>query len=265
MDRWSRDENGYIVVETVGSFLLFTLLIVSILSLINIIAVQARVHYALTETAKTISMYSYVLDVTGAADFIMDKSAKSEKVITESNKFKGDLNNFLGQLDKWRIPGSLDDVEDMANTLDPMKEDLDAMIQKGKNTADYVRADPKGAVQILLAYGFDESLNEVSEWLLIRPLMNHYLKNGSLSGGEFLSRFRVSSGLEAHSFDLFDLKVTGDTNSRLLDSKGNVKLVVEYDIDYTFGALPVPFAKLHVTQEAITKAWLGGFGKGYEG
>ena len=39
-----RDERGYIVVETIGSFLLFVLAVTSILSLINIVAVQARVH-----------------------------------------------------------------------------------------------------------------------------------------------------------------------------------------------------------------------------
>ena len=43
-----RDENGYIVVETIGCFVLFVFLMTSILSLINIVTLQARVHYALT-------------------------------------------------------------------------------------------------------------------------------------------------------------------------------------------------------------------------
>ena len=75
-----QDQRGYIVVETIGSFLLFTLLIVSILTMINIVTVQARVHAALTQACETVSMYSYVLDLTGAASHIQNNSAKAGKV-----------------------------------------------------------------------------------------------------------------------------------------------------------------------------------------
>ena len=44
---------------------------------------------------------------------------------------------------------------------------------------------------------------------------------------------------------------------------GDVRIRVDYYIDYTFGALPLPFTRLHVTQEVTTKAWLGGEGDGY--
>ena len=47
-----RDEGGYIVVETITSFLLFVLLNISILSLINIVTVQSRIHYAVTQAAE---------------------------------------------------------------------------------------------------------------------------------------------------------------------------------------------------------------------
>ena len=50
----------------------------------------------------------------------------------------------------------------------------------------------------------------------------------------------------------------------LLTSSGDIRIVVSYQIDYTFGTLPLPFRELTVTQEAVTKAWLGGEGKRYE-
>ena len=37
-----KDQRGYIVVETIGAFLLFVFLNISILSLINIVVVQSR-------------------------------------------------------------------------------------------------------------------------------------------------------------------------------------------------------------------------------
>ena len=67
------------------------------------------------------------------------------------------------------------------------------------------------------------------------------------------------AGLHFYSPDL------QGNDSQLLTSEGNVKIVVQYDVDYHFGALVLPFdqPKLHVTQEVMTKAWLGGEGEGY--
>ena len=44
-----------------------------------------------------------------------------------------------------------------------------------------------------------------------------------------------------------------------------MKIAVQYDVDYTFGALLMPAGtpKLHVSQVVLTKAWLGGKGEGY--
>ncbi|MCL2202230.1 MAG: hypothetical protein FWB75_09715, partial [Oscillospiraceae bacterium] len=57
-----KDDRGHIAVETVCAFIPFVLLVVSILSLVNIVVLQARVHYALTQTAKTLSVYCYTLE-----------------------------------------------------------------------------------------------------------------------------------------------------------------------------------------------------------
>jgi len=56
----NRDERGYIVVETVGAFLPFVLLMLFIVTLVNVAAMEAKVHYALTQTAKEISIQSYM-------------------------------------------------------------------------------------------------------------------------------------------------------------------------------------------------------------
>ena len=76
--------------------------------------------------------------------------------------------------------------------------------------------------------------------------------------------FGVSGGIDDLEFyQLKNLSLVGSRNSTLLTSSGDVKLVVEYDVDYSFGALMLPFSKLHITQEVMTKAWLGGTGEGY--
>ena len=100
-----RDERGYIVVETIGSFLLFVFLVTSILSLINIDTVQARIHYALTQTAETVSMYTYVLERAGLAEHLQANAKKSEKVEQNAADFKKNVNGVIDSIESLSIGG----------------------------------------------------------------------------------------------------------------------------------------------------------------
>ena len=55
-----KDEQGYIVVEVLILFIPFILAMMSITMLITVVAMQSRVHYALTQTANEISILSYL-------------------------------------------------------------------------------------------------------------------------------------------------------------------------------------------------------------
>jgi len=220
-----RDENGYIVVETVGTFVPFILLVISILSLVNIVTLQARVHNALTQAANTLSMYSYVLNVTGAADGLAKLDSKASVLEKEINSVLHGIESLAG--------GGYD-----GNTT--------RSVYGGTEQA---AGDPKTVIQLIANYGLNELRNQVFEELA-RPLVGRYLANGEKTGDEYLRSVRVIS-LEF-----------GD--SVVIDRNGNVKLTAEYEVEYTFGALPLPFKPtLHITQTAVTKAWLNGSGKGY--
>lgn len=181
------DEKAYITVETLGSFIPFALLVVSILSLVNIVTAQTRIHYALTQAANTISVYGHLPNLV-------------------SPKGTGGLNDSVGEIVDLATACAADDFK---------------------------------------------YPNETE----IRDLIGRYLSNGALSGGEYLKSANVIGGLdglELHNSDF------------LADENGEVSLVVEYEIEYRFGALPLPFEpKLKVTQQAKTKIWKGGAGEGY--
>ena len=248
-----QNEGGYIVVETIGSFLLFVLAMTSILSLVNIVAVQARVHYAITQAAETISMYCYTLEVTGAADHLVNSASKAESVQVESDQFKESLNDLLEGLEQFNP--------------DQVGGYGEAVLGQVQGWGNDIAADPKQSLQVLLNYGLQEGGNAVFEQVL-RPLVGHYLACGGLSGDEFLKQFYVSDGLKGlnfYDFSLFSGAPSGANDSSLLTSDGDVKIAVQYDVDYTFGAMLMPATtpKLHITQVVLTKAWLSGKGEGY--
>ena len=248
------DDSGYIVVETVGAFVPFLLLVISILSLVNIVAVQARVHYAMTQAANTLSVYCYTLEILEMSNNLTALDNKAYKVAGELGSMKSDINAVVTALDSF-------------SGIDRAAASAGDAARRAYGWGEEAAGDPKAALQLLMNYGINELRNQAFEQLA-RPLVGRYLGNGDMTGDEYLRWARVvnrhtgKTGLDALEF--YQARNLGTGNSVLLDRKGNVKLVVEYEIEYTFGGLPLPFKPtLRVTQTVITKAWLNGSGKGY--
>ncbi len=248
-----RDEGGYIVVETVMCFMLFVLLMASILSLISIVTVQARINYALTQTAETISMYGYVLEAAGAAEHVGNIDKNAAEAQGEIDKFNENFERILNAIQRLDI-----------NEIGSRGQ---ALANQGENLA----SDPERVVHMLLSYGTDMvmglGLQEVA-----RAMMERYLANGNMGGSAYLRSPGVFSSKPDPVMDgvsdlvFFVADLSGDGDSTLLSSEGDVKLVVEYKMDYAFGALPLPFKDgLSFHQEAATRMWLGGSGDGYKG
>jgi hypothetical protein len=210
-----KEESGHIVVETIGTFVPLVLLVISILSLVNIVSVQARIHYALTQTAMTLSVYSYTLEVTGLSE-ALNSSAKPS--------FE---------------PGSV--LSDLDSTLTSIRSLVGSYSSHLENAIPTIDGILESAKSSLITTALDG---------LVQPMLKGYLENDYLSGDEYLRRMGI-----------LDIWLESGT---VADSDGNVKLTLQYEIDYTFGALPLPFGPtLSVTQTAITKAWLNGSGEGY--
>lgn len=254
-----RREDGYIVVETIGCFTLFVFLVISILSLINIVTVQARIHYAITQAAETISMYAYALDAMEVADHLMASAGRGDVVTDEAKKLVENTNKLFDAVESLNVSG--------------IGEAGNALYQQGSTVAAHVRDDPMDVFQTVMNYGLQKA-GSYTFGALIRPLVGRYLTNESMSGDDFLKTFNVKGGIEGLEFSTFNVigwnAETGRftaaprDDSMLLTSAGDIRIVVSYKIDYAFGALPLPFGELEVTQEAVTKAWLGGSGEGYQ-
>ena len=254
MKKVCEDDSGHIVVETIGAFVAFVLLVASILSLVNIVAVQARIHYALTQAANTLSVYSYVLEVLGVANDLTKLNHKANKVATEVGAFKSDVSSTFQSIES--LSGIIGAVESGGNA-----------VSRVYGWGEEAAGDPQGALQTIMNYGLSELMGLAFEQLA-RPLVGRYLAGDSTTGDVYLTQAGVvnrhtgATGLNALEF--YQFRNAGLGNSVLIDEAGNVKLTVEYEIIYTFGGLKLPFSPtIRITQTAITKAWLNGSGEGY--
>jgi len=270
-ERLYSDDNGYIVVETIGTFIPFVLIVVSILSLVNIVALQTRVHYAITQAANTLSMYSYVLEVTGVAGALSSIDEKASGVTAEADEMKDNINKVIDGLNSLSVESIFNNG---TAALDGIISGSEAVINQTTGLVDEFSSDPKAMLQTLLNYGIHEVGNKLFEKLL-RPLVGRYLvvwdgKNGTaMSGNKYLERANVINGLNGLSFATmfseFDINSRGQNDSVLIDANGDVKIVVRYEVEYKIGNIPLPFIepKLIITQTVKTKAWLSGSGPGY--
>ena len=154
-----KDKNGYIVVETVGAFLLLVLLMLSILSLVNIVAVQARIHYALTQAAESMSMYSYVLDVTGLSEPMRNNAWKAELV-------QGEIDTFARNIDQ-----VMDGIQSLSFN-DQVKDSGKAVVTQVQGWVNSTQENPKQTVQYLINYALHEGTN-IGFAELMRPLVGH--------------------------------------------------------------------------------------------
>ncbi len=243
-----KDENGYIVVETVGGFVLFIFFVISILSLVNVVSVQNRVHYALSQTAQELSMYSYILEVTGAADIIKDTGVRADKAKTGINELRTSLNGVLNGIQgvaqsgqSGNIGGVIENGQSVGNNAQNAGNQIGGMLE-----------DPMETLGNFFAMATINAKDALAQQL-VEPVFEKYMVSGDASPDEYLKSWNVVDGMAGMDF----------SETTFIDSEGNIELVVRYRIKYSFGALPLPFDELHVTQKAKIRAWLDGNGKGY--
>jgi len=231
-----KDEKAYIVVETIGAFLLFVLLIASILGLVGVVSLQARVHHAITETAQTLSMYSYILEITG-----------------QTNR-----QTVLSQADPNKVKTGMGVIAEVVNSFTP-----DSQGSQGSTALDAASdlfSDPASLVSLFMSDANNPAFSE----FVIRPLIGRYLRNGTMSGDQYLKYMGIEGGIDDLQILGYDYGRSG-SNGRLIDRDEGITITVRYDVSYSFGGLPLPFTKLSITQSAATRAWLGGEGARYTG
>jgi len=241
------DERGVFEFETAMLFVPFVILVSIVISLVKISALQARVHYALTQTAQTLSVYAYALEVTGIADHIVKAEEKSEAFKTQVNGTKDDIDTFLSALQSL---------------------DIQQAYTKGSSvvqTAQSVKADPKSAVTGLLMFGLSEGGSEAFG-LLCRPIVGGFLANGDMDGDEYLKSMNVVGGvdgLDFHEFTALSFGEAGEHASKLINSDGDLVIVCNYEVDIFRNILPFPIGSIDITHNIKTKVWLDGRGEGY--
>lgn len=272
--RFGGAESGMLVVETVLSFTVFLVVILSIIFLTNIFVVHNKIQYAINAAAHEISAYSYLYQALGlrqAEQTIQGDGAAYTKPIDDTvtqvmdsfNRIQG-LNGAAGEL-----AGSLQEVSMSPEQLAALQKQAEEVAEGAVQIAESVQ---KSVEDVTALFGDGESL--LAGLIYMGASAGSYAVKsaaGTMAAGALTKKYIGSVGEDAdaylRSYGITDgyggLDFSGST--LFCDAqKRMVDFVVQYDIDLGFLGLVMPMDQLHVVQRVSVPGWLNGDGKTVE-
>lgn len=243
------NERGAIVVEATLSLTAFVFAIFTILTLVNVYYIQAKMSVALNAATKEISQYSYLYYALGINEYDADLSNGTE----DSKKTAEDTIDGVGSM--------LNSLSGAQNSIDTGDFDqLVASIESGVTSvdslvtmyADKLADDPKGFILgmgKMAASELKEEVKVVLGQVLAKTFMQkNLMAHKDDDADAFLKRYRVVNGMAGLDFNYTTLMAYGTSNQ--------IQLCVTYDVS-VIKLLNVDF-KFTFRQVSKTSAWGNG-------
>lgn len=244
-----KKERGAVVIEATISLTVFIFMMFTILMMVDICYVQAKIGTSLNSAAKEISQYAYLYykaNLDKAQAEAAGDAASSKDTI---EKTLSGVNEFINSMSEAGSSASSGDFNGMMDSINSGTQSVNSIITMyGKELE-----DPKtfimGMARLVVSEGAEMAKNELFGKLLGRSLMK---KNLVVSSGDnadnFLKRFNVVGGLDGLDFQYTSLMAYGETDVIRLVVTYEVKVIQFLNIDFKF----------KFTQSAKTHAWGNG-------
>ncbi len=243
-------ERGALVVEATVSLTLFMFAIFTILSLVNIYFIQARMSVALNSAAKEVSQYSYLYYFFGVDELdknLSDGTEDSKLTATETIDGVGAL---MGSLSKAEHSVDSGDFSGLVNAVKSGSESVDSLVTM---YADKLSTDPKGFIlgmgKLAVSEFKESGVKAVIGQVMAKTFMRKNLM--AYKGDDpdaYLKRYNVVDGMAGLDFKYTTLMAYGTSDQ--------IQLCVTYDVR-VLRLLNIDF-KFTFRQVAKTCAWDNG-------
>ena len=229
------NERGAVVVEGIISLTTFMFAIFTILSIVNICYIQARMMTALTSAAKEISQYSYFYYKFG----IDELDAEAAKGTEDSRKLADNtvtgVASLMDSLSGASNSFQTGDFEGMVDQIEGGVDNVDSLVNQ---YADRIADDPKG---FILGMGkmMGNELKEEGKALLCQALTKAFMKKNLKASptddpDAFLKRYKVVGGLSGLDFEYTTFLQNGTSNLIQVVVTYKVKVIELLNIDYEY-------------------------------
>ncbi len=209
---------GALTIEASIAYSIFLMVIVTVLYLMRIVYAYGLMQHAVSQTAKELSMYTYLYQAAGLNEINQEiQSSTADR----KEQFNSDVENIVSLYEAFGSGDFSGSYEGTVNPADIMKNIGSALLSEG-----------------------GKELNHQLFQAVVKPLMEGYIGSDSQGGGadERLLSLRVVGGMDGLDF----------SGSRFFEDGATIDLVVFYTIDPLFPIDVMP--ELHLAN----RAWVRG-------
>lgn len=257
-----KNESGSVTVEATISLSAFMFAIVTLLTIINICIVQARISYTINTTAKEISQYSYLYALTGLnASQSELESAGKEDTLPLDNVFN-DINAMYNEIENLGSTGlsTESNIDDISAKWDSISGSLENMKDSGAalaNDIEEIADDPKQIIFGVAKLAGSSALDMTKSKLIMEPLAKAMCKKHLVSTKEGdVDAYLKSLGVRPDATGSYYKGIDFNGSTLFPNGSNEIKICVSYDVK-VIALLPIDFS-FHFEQTAITNGWLAG-------
>lgn len=211
-----KSEKGSLTVEALLFLIPFMCAFLTIINAARFVQSEMLIHHAITQTAKQVSTYSYVLTKSKIADEIQDTHKKSDKFKTDTAEAVDSVTQFfnaMGGVGSGNLVGEAQTVIDAGrhaeDTLTEYFSDPDALI---------------GGVFAMAQSGMEDYMLTAVVGAISKNNVKNAISQVSDDPNKYLENIGIVGGLEGLDFSESDWISEAE-------GKGNLRIVVTYQLE----------------------------------
>ncbi|MDO5346503.1 MAG: pilus assembly protein [Lachnospiraceae bacterium] len=258
-----RGEKGSLTVEAAIVLVIFIFGYAAIVSITSFIRAQMIIQYSITQAAKEISAYCYLVSKTGVmkdsgdrhneagefkktTDNTIDTVAKLYEAIGQGTKNITDTVEKIPE--NSNIESALSSLSDAADVTQEEYNNIvgaaNTVFEEGK---EYF-SDPKAILKGIMSVGKDEAFSLAKSYAIAAPISKLMVKSqiglyGESGGKDILAKLGVVNGAEGLDF----------TGSQLFNDGKTITVQASYTMKVSYPGFDQK--EFHFTQCASTEAW----------
>lgn len=251
-----KNENGAIVIEATISLSVFVFVIFTILSVVNICYIQARINFALNSAAKEISQYTYLYYALGAdevqAGWYEDTSEERD-LASDTISGVSDFLDTVSGIENNAASGDFDALISQLNTIaNGEDESVNAVKDLVNQYSDKIKDDPKQFLFGMAKLAGTE-IAEVAKVYLAEIIAEAFMNKNLVGNTDdtmdaYLKRHNVVDGKDGLDFSGSSMMAYGVSDK--------IQLMVTYDVE-VIKLLNIDF-KFTLSQCSQTASWGNG-------
>lgn len=226
---------GSITVEACLTFTLFMFAFIGITSLSRFVRAESKIQYAMNQTAKEFSEYTYVFYRVGLIEEGKTSTEETDKILNDLDTFTTAISN-AGNVARGNSKGSNSEsvktIINNANAISDVKKASNALYNDLKTFVDNPTVVMKELWTILKTNVGDEVKSQVVAPVICRILMPKYISDDSKVANQYLEDMGVVNGMNGLDFSSSTIMSDGKTINLVVHYKMKITVPMIGDLEY---------------------------------